>query len=109
MFKLAILSTLATSAVNAVNIEADADRHPWARPPLDYEGPYSRHNHRNIEADYRLRLGRIGGLRRGYGGHRRAPRHPRDDGPEFGLKDLAPLRMSRQSRASLRALKALDS
>lgn len=59
MFKLALISTLATSAVNAVDVEADADtmayldadRHPWAGPPAGIEGPFPRRNqrkHRNI-------------------------------------------------------------
>ena len=50
MFKLALISTLATSAVNAVDVEADADtmayldanRHPWASPPAGIEGPFPR-------------------------------------------------------------------
>ena len=53
MFKLALISTLAASAVNAVDVEADADtmayldanRHPWAGPPAGIEGPFP---HRNL-------------------------------------------------------------
>ena len=46
MFKLAIISTLATSAVNALEAEADADtmdyQHPWADTQADFEGLFPR-------------------------------------------------------------------
>ena len=46
MFKLAIISTLATSAVNALELEADADtmyyRRKWADPHGNFKGISSR-------------------------------------------------------------------
>lgn len=65
MFKLAIICTLATSAVNALEVEADTEqrfRNRWAAPGADFGGGFPRSpnivKRRNIAP-----IGNIGGIK----------------------------------------------